>query len=84
MDIGFKRLPTKKWSDSIKRATHLSERISLRGISVDNIKEAVQKGSKKLREDGTIVSEFRWYRVVYREFYLQDFKKIYPITVIEM
>ena len=84
INIGFKKLPTKKWSDSMKRAKHLSERISLRGIGVDNIKEAVQKGAKKLMDDGTIVAEFRWYKVAYREFHLEDFKKVYPITVMEI
>jgi len=84
VNIGFKKSQTGKWDDSMKRAKHLSERLSLRGIGVNNIKEAVQKGSKKLRSDGSIVAEFRWCRVIYREFYLKEFKKIYPITVMEM
>jgi hypothetical protein len=73
---------SKRWKDSPKRADHIFERMRLRGIGVDNIKEAVQKGAKKIRNDGSIVSEFRWFKVVYREFRMNNTKKIYPITVI--
>lgn len=55
----------------------------LRGITKDNIKEAVQKGAKTLRKDNSIVAEFRWFRVIYREFKLNEIRKIYPITVID-
>lgn len=84
INIEYKKLPATKWSDSQKRSEHVSERLELRGISVSNIKEAVQRGRKVIRDDGSIVAEFRWYRVVYREFQVGNFRKIYPITVIEI
>lgn len=72
------------WKDSKARQEHVMDRMILRGIGYLQIKEAVAKGSKTLRKDGTIVSEFRWFKVVYREFRLRDIKKVYPITVIEV
>ena len=84
VNIEFRRSSASKWSDTAKRAEHLSDRMVLRGIGVDNIIEAVKKGAKRLRADGTIISEFRWYKVVYREFNVEGWKKIYPITVVEV
>ena len=69
--------------DSQKRADHVFERMRLRGITLENIKEAVQKGAKRLREDRSIVAEFRWFKVIYREVIFHDIRKIYPITVID-
>lgn len=71
------------WQDSPKRAEHVFDRMRSRGIGVDNIREAVQKGAKILRDDGSIISEFRWFKIVYREFHMGNVKKIYPITVME-
>ncbi|MBI5390289.1 hypothetical protein HZB02_02275 [Candidatus Woesearchaeota archaeon] len=70
--------------DDQKRSEHVFERMQLRGIGVEQIKEAVQKGAKKLRDDGSVVSHYRWFKVIYREFRVEDTKKIYPITVIEV
>lgn len=84
IDIEFKKLSTGKWGDTAKRVDHLSDRMVSRGIGIDNIIEAVKKGAKSLRHDGTIVSEFRWYKIIYREFNVEGWKKIYPITVIEV
>lgn len=84
VDIEYEKVSAKEWSDSEKRADHISDRMELRGISTENIKEAVNKGSKKIRADGSIVSEFRWYKVAYRQFNVKDIKKIYPITVMEL
>ena len=80
VNIEFKR--TSPWNDTEKRSEHLIDRMELRGIGVSNIKEAVSYGAKKLRNDGSIVAEYRWYKIVYREFNLHGFKKIYPITVL--
>ena len=71
------------YKDSGKRAEHVFERMKLRGITVDDIKEAVQKGAKRIREDNSVVAEFRWFRVIYRELRFEDVRKIYPITVID-
>ena len=46
-------------------------------------KEAVQKGAKKIRQDQSIVAEFRWFKVIYREFRFNNIRKIYPITVLD-
>lgn len=81
INIGLKNLRVHK--DSEKREEHLIDRMALRGISVDNIKEAVQRGPKKFREDNAIIAEFSWFKVVYREFRINEIRKIYPITVLE-
>lgn len=80
VDINFRSI--EEWRDSMKRVEHVIDRMRLRGIFTRQIKEAVQKGSKRLRQDGSIVSEYRWFKVIYREFIIQNIKKIYPITVI--
>ncbi len=69
--------------DSKYREEHLIDRMASRGISVKNIKEAVQKGPKKIREDQTVIVEFKWFKVIYREYKFGDIRKIYPITVID-
>lgn len=81
INISFRNL--KQHKDSEKRVDHLIERMASRGITIENIKEAVQKGPKTIREDKSIVAEFRWFKVIYREFRLDDIRKIYPITVID-
>ncbi len=81
VDIAFRNI--RKHEDSENRSEHVFERMRSRGITKDNIKEAVQKGAKIIRSDNSIVAEFRWFKVIYREFRLGDIRKIYPITVIE-
>ena len=82
VNVEYKRTPGKSWLDSEKRADHVVDRMQLRGIGTNNIKDAVNFGAKKLREDGSIIAEYRWYKIIYREFNLTEFKKIYPITVL--
>lgn len=82
VNVAYKSLPRKRWEDSQKRSEHVIDRMQLRGIGIINIKDAVNYGAKKLREDGSILAEYRWYKVVYREFNLEQVKKIYPITVL--
>lgn len=82
ININFKSMP--KWKDYRKRSEHVSQRMVDRGIGINQIKEAVTRGAKKLMPDRTIHAEYKWYKVVYREFMLKDTKKIYPITVIEL
>ena len=73
----------KKWKDSIKRVEHIVDRMQLRGIFESQIEEAVQKGAKILRKDGSLIAEYRWFKVIYRQFQLENVRKIYPITVME-
>jgi len=82
VNIGFRNII--KHKDSEKRSEHVLDRMALRGISVDNIKEAVQKGAKTIREDRSIIAEFRWFKVIYRELRIDEIRKIYPITVIDL
>ena len=82
LNISFRN--TKNWKDSGKRSDHILDRMQLRGISHENIIDAVKKGAKNMREDGSITVEFRWFKVVYREFRIKEIRKIYPITVIEV
>ena len=81
INIGFRNVHSFK--DSERRSEHIFERMRLRGITLENIREAVQKGAKRLREDKSIVAEFRWFKVIYREILFGDVRKIYPITVID-
>ena len=82
VNVQYQTIPSRKWQDSPKRADHVIDRMQLRGIGIDNIKDAVMYGAKTLREDGCILTEYRWYKVVYREFQTAAFKKIYPITIL--
>ena len=81
ININFRSLP--KWQDSMKRSKHIFDRMKLRGIGIDQIREAIQKGSKKIRKDNSIVTEYRWFKVIYREIQYKEIRKIYPITVAE-
>lgn len=81
INIAFRNL--NQHPDSEKRAEHVFDRMQQRGITKDNIKEAVQKGAKTIRKDKSIRVDFRWFTVIYREFRLKDTRKIYPITVID-
>ncbi len=79
VNIAFRNI--KQHQDTFKRAEHVFERMKMRGITLENIKEAVQKGAKRIRSDQSIIAEFRWFRVIYREFRRENIRKIYPITV---
>ena len=72
----------KKWEDTERRVEHAIDRMQLRGIGINQVKDAVAYGAKQIRNDGSIVATYRWYKVVYREFPLLNYKKIYPITVL--
>lgn len=82
ININFKNI--KYFKDSTKRTEHILDSMRRRGIFIQQIKEAVRKGPKRLRNDGSIVTDFRWFRIIYREFIIKDVKKIYPITVINI
>lgn len=79
VNIAFRNIKTH--ADSTARSEHVFDRMCLRGITKENIKEAVQKGAKKLRPDKSVIAEFRWFSVIYREFQIGNIRKIYPITV---
>lgn len=81
VNIAFRNI--KSYEDSENRSEHVFDRMRLRGITKDNIKEAIQKGPKRIRGDNSIVAEFRWFKVIYREFRIGEIRKIYPITVID-
>ena len=81
VNIAFRN--TQQHKDTLKRSDHIFDRMKIRGITKDNIKEAVQKGAKRIRDDKSIVAEFRWFKVIYREFRINNIRKIYPITVID-
>ena len=44
---------------------HARERMVLRGISLEEIKEAILKGSKRI-QNGKIVAAYRYFEVVYK------------------
>lgn len=80
INVAFKNIHQ---TDSEKRAEHIFDRMRLRGITKENIKEAIQKGAKRIRSDKSIVANYRWFQVIYREFRLGGIRKIYPITVMD-
>lgn len=81
INTAFRNMKQRK--DSYHRVEHVFDRMKNRGIGLEQIKDAVRMGAKRIREDGSIVAEFRWFKVIYREFHLENIRKIYPITVIE-
>jgi len=82
INVAFRSLT--KWRDSMKRTEHIFDRMKLRGIGIEQIRDAVKKGPKKIRKDGSIIAEYRWFKVIYREFQFKEIRKIYPITVMEV
>ena len=82
LNIAFRNI--KEWKDSEKRSEHVFDRMKERGIGREQIIDAVKKGAKKLRKDGSIIAIYRWYSIAYREFVVDNVKKIYPITVMEV
>lgn len=67
-----------------KRVKHAIERMWLRGISVKEIANAVQRGQKKKQKNSKLIEAFfSYYSIVYDEYYFQEQKihKIYPVTV---
>lgn len=67
-----------------KRCKHALERMWLRGISMDEVKDAIVKGKKVKQKDiGLIETFYRFFSVVYDEqiFKEKKIRKVYPITV---
>ncbi len=82
INISFRNI--KQFIDAQRRSDHIFDRMKLRGITIENIKEAVQKGPKRIRDDNSIIAEYRWFKVIYMEFRIDaNIRKIYPITVID-
>ncbi|NQU78605.1 DUF4258 domain-containing protein [Candidatus Woesearchaeota archaeon] len=82
INVAFRNVKDRK--DSMIRSDHVMGRMAQRGIGREQIMDAVKKGAKRLRKDGSIIAEYRWFRIVYREFRMENIRKIYPITVIEV
>ncbi|MFZ3060345.1 MAG: hypothetical protein WA102_11505 [Candidatus Methanoperedens sp.] len=67
-----------------KRCKHAIERMWLRGVSMDEVKEAIIKGKKSRQADTCLVEAFySFFSVVYDEYVLKnkEMRKIYPVTV---
>ena len=67
-----------------KRTKHAIERMWLRGISVREIINAIQKGKKKRQKDSNLIEAFHsYYSIIYDEYFFkkENIHKIYPITV---
>ncbi|MDP7323388.1 MAG: DUF4258 domain-containing protein [Candidatus Woesearchaeota archaeon] len=56
---------------------HTRDRMVLRGISAEDIEEAIKRGSKELQKPDKILSYYKYYCVVYRK--IKD--KIFIITI---
>jgi len=66
-----------------KRVKHAIERMWLRGVSIKDVINSIQKGQKIKQKDNLIESFYSYYSIVYAEYFYQkeDIHKIYPITV---
>ncbi len=67
-----------------KRCKHALERMWLRGITHNNIREAITRGQKHLQKKTRLTEAFyQFYSVVYQEYINEkiNLRKIYPITV---
>ena len=52
---------------NIKYSKHAREQIVARGISVNEVREAIQRGIKHMQEPNKIVSDHKYFSVVYRK-----------------
>ena len=67
-----------------KRVKHAIERMWLRGLSLEEVKGAIQKGKKiKQKSTGLIESFYSYYSIIYDEYFFKEsnIHKIYPITI---
>lgn len=67
-----------------KRCKHVIERMWLRGVSADNVKDAILKGQKiNQASTGLVEAFYSFFSVVYAEHILKNknLRKIYPVTV---
>ena len=67
-----------------KRCKHAIERMWLRGVSIDEVKDAIIKGSEvEQKSTGLVENFYRFFSVVYDEQIVRETKirKVYPVTV---
>jgi len=51
----------------IKYSKHAREQIIKRGISANEVEEGIRRGAKRLQPPNKILSEYRYYVVVYKK-----------------
>lgn len=51
----------------VKYSKHAREQIIARGISTNEVKEATQRGMKHTQQPNKIVSDYKYFSVVYRK-----------------
>jgi len=67
-----------------KRTKHAMERMWLRGISRNDIVQAIERGQKRKQSKSGLTESFHsYYSVVYDEYIYpeKEIRKIYPVTV---
>jgi len=66
-----------------RRCKHAIERMWLRGVSADEVKDAIIKGNKVKQNSGLIEAFFRFFSVVYDEQIVmnKEIRKIFPVTL---
>lgn len=67
-----------------KRTKHMIERMWLRGISQEEVKEAILRGQKRKQKKTRLMeSLFSFYSVVYDEYVYskEEIRKVFPVTV---
>ncbi len=76
------------WNSGInwnhKRCKHAIERMWLRGVSMDGVKDAIIKGNTvEQKSTGLVENFYRFFSVVYDEQIVRETKirKVYPVTV---
>jgi len=67
-----------------KRCKHAIERMWLRGVSLNEVQDAILKGNKvEQKSTGLVENFYRFFSVVYDEKIFKETKirKVYPVTV---
>ena len=67
-----------------KRCKHAIERMWLRGVSLNEVQDAILKGNKvDQKSTGLVENFYRFFSVVYDEKIFKETKirKVYPVTV---
>lgn len=64
-----------------RRCKHALERMWLRGVSIADATEAINKGQKIKQTDKVTESIYKYFSVVYEEKFFSQVRKIFPITV---
>jgi hypothetical protein len=65
-----------------KRVKHAIERMWLRGISAEDVEDAITRGKKVFqKKTGLVEAFYKFFSIVYDEKIYDNFRKVFPVTV---